>query len=82
MDADVVKENIRNDMQDYFKILAGDELYYGELKYVQVSAVLSKVVGLDDFKHLRISRDEEVGSLNNISFSETEMPIVGTITFT
>lgn len=82
LDADVVKENIKNDMQDYFKILAGDELYYGELKYVQVSAVLSKVVGLDDFKHLRISRDEEVGSLNNISFSETEMPIVGTITFT
>ena len=77
LDADVVKENITNDLNSYFKVLAGDELYYGELKYVQVSAVLSKVVGLDDFKHLRVN-----GTLNNVEFDVTQMPVVGTITFT
>ena len=72
-----VKTLIKNALAEYFKTLADDELNYGVLKYVQVSAVLSRVTELHDFKHLRIN-----GGLDNINFSQTELPVVGTITFT
>lgn len=72
-----VKLLIKNALKEYFKTLADDELNYGVLKYVQVSAVLSGVGELHDFKHLRIN-----GGLDNITFSQTELPSVGTITFT
>ena len=72
-----VKLLIKNALKEYFKTLADDELNYGVLKYVQVSAVLSRVGELHDFKHLRIN-----GGLDNITFSQTELPSVGTITFT
>lgn len=72
-----VKTLIKNALKEYFKTLADDELNYGVLKYVQVSAVLSGVSELHDFKHLRIN-----GGLDNITFNQTELPVVGTITFT
>lgn len=81
-ETDVVKTFITNALKEYFKTLADDELNYGVLKYVQVSAVLSKVSGLDDFKHLRIAKKGKTLALDNITFEANELPIVGTITFT
>ena len=80
--ASVVKNFIAEALKEYFKTLADDELNYGVLKYVQVSAVLSKVSGLDDFKHLRIAKAGQTLALDNITFEANELPIVGAITFT
>lgn len=80
--ASVVKNFIAEALKEYFKTLADDELNYGVLKYVQVSAILSKVSGLDDFKHLRIAKKNQTLALDNITFEANELPIVGTITFT
>lgn len=78
----VVKNFIAEALKEYFKTLADDELNYGVLKYVQVSAILSKVSGLDDFKHLRIAKKNQTLALDNINFEANELPVVGTITFT
>lgn len=72
---EVVEENIRTDLQNYFKTLADEDNYFGTLRFMKVSAVLSNVTGLIDFKHLRIN-----DSMNNVEFSHEEMPKVGTIT--
>lgn len=78
----LVKKRIEENLREYFKTLSNDELNFGVLKYVQVSAVLSKIDGLDDFKKLRISKGEGTPSLENIVFGQDEIPNVGTITFT
>ena len=72
-----VKIFIADALKEFYKTLADDENNFIPLKYVQVSAVLSKVEGLDDFKHLRIN-----GSLNNVVFAADEYPDTGDISLT
>lgn len=72
----VVKARAVSALGDYFKSLADDDFRFGVLRYVAISAVLSQVEGLDDFKKLRVN-----GSLDNVTFAEDEIPTVGEITF-
>ena len=64
-----------------FISLADDEFDFNALKYVDVSECLNNVTGVDDFKHLRISANNGDYGLDNITFPEGQMPVVGTITF-
>ena len=75
--ADGVKVLIADALKEFYMTLVDDERYFIPLKYVQVSAVLAKVEGLDDFKHLRIN-----GSLDNVIFAEDEYPVTGDISLT
>lgn len=72
----VVKKNIVSALKSFFKTLPDDDLNFGTLRYVAISAALNSVEGLDDFKHLRVN-----GSLDNVTFAVDEIPTVGEITF-
>lgn len=72
-----VKAFIADALKDFYMTLVDDERKFIPLKYVQISAVLAKIEGLDDFKHLRIN-----GSLNNVIFAEDEYPVTGEISLT
>ena len=65
---------IADALQDFYKTLADTDNNFLPLKFVEVSAVLTTVEGLEDFKHLRIN-----GALNNVIFAEDEYPTTGTI---
>ena len=65
---------IADALKDFYQTLVDDERFFSALKYVEVSAVLTRVEGLDDFKHLRVN-----GSLKNVVFAEDEYPTTGTI---
>ena len=72
-----VKILIADALKEFYMTLVDNERYFIPLKYVEVSAVLTKVEGLDDFKHLRIN-----GSLDNVVFAEDEYPVTGDISLT
>lgn len=72
--AEGVRALIADALAEHYKTLVDDERYFSALKYVEVSAVLTTVDGLEDFKHLRVN-----GTLNNVVFAEDEYPTTGTI---
>ena len=67
----LVKKNIVAALKTYFKSLSDAENIFGVLYYVKVSAILSEVAGLEDFKHLRIN-----DSMDNVVFNQDEMPTI------
>ena len=72
-----VTEQIEIALKNLYATLSDDENYFAPLKYVEVSAVLTKVAGLEDFKHLRIN-----GALSNIAFADDEYPITSAVELT
>ena len=66
---EIVTENFRDALNNFYRTLADDSNFFATLKYVAVSAVLLKTAGVLDFKHLRIN-----DALNNVDFAEDEMP--------
>ena len=61
----------------FYLTLADDENYFGTLRYVKVSEQILNTKGVEDFKHLRVN-----GGLENVDFTEEELPITGTIELT
>lgn len=72
-----VEENIRKKLDAFYLTLADDENYFGTLRYVKVSEQILNTKGVEDFKHLRVN-----GGLENVDFTEEELPITGTIELT
>ena len=56
-------------LKKLFKSLADEGNVYGVLKYVDVSAAINQVAGVEDFRHLRLN-----GTLDNVTFAQDEMP--------
>lgn len=69
--AEAVKESMVAAMKALFKRKASNDNVYGVLKYVDVSAAINTVVGLEDFRRLRLN-----GTLDNVVFAEDEMPAI------
>lgn len=72
--ASLVKKNMVNSLTAYFKTLADDDNIFGELKYQKVAAILSGVVGLEDFRNLKIGIKESSSGTQNISFTSEQIP--------
>lgn len=73
--AEVVKQNFRDALRDYYSDLLESDGKVEPVVYVHVSAILSKISGVADFKHLRINR-----KIGNVIFGEDEFPYTGEIT--
>lgn len=69
-----VKAGFEAALLAYYRRVATMEATVNPVKYVEVSAVLLGVAGVDDFKRLRIN-----GGLENIVFQEDEFPVTGKI---
>ena len=67
----LAKKNIAAALQAYFRTLSDDDNYFGELRYAKVAAILTGVVGLDDFKNLKMNN-----STDNMMFDQDEMPSI------
>ena len=69
-----VKEGFEKALVTYYKKVTTLAATVNPVKFVEVSAVLLGVNGVDDFKRLRIN-----GALDNIVFQEDEFPVTGEI---
>lgn len=67
-----VKQNITDNLKEFYQTLADEDLSYGTLRYVAVSDVLFHTKGVADFKHLRIN-----GEIANVEFGEDHFPVTG-----
>ena len=74
---ELVKENIRDALTSHFKTLQASDASFSTLKFMEVSAALTQVSGLDDFKHLRIN-----GAMNNLTFALDEYPALNAVELT
>ena len=66
-----VKKNIVTALKNYFKTLADDDNVFGTLRYTKVSAIISNVDGVVDFKNLKIN-----GGTDNVDFAEDSIPTI------
>ena len=71
---EIVVENFRKALTEYYKKIATMTSTVNPIKYVEISAVLLGVSGVDDFKHLRVN-----GAIGNVAFQEDEFPVTGEI---
>lgn len=71
---DTVLEGFKNALTAYYRKIATMTSTVDPVKYVEISAVLLSVAGVDDFKHLRVN-----GVIGNVEFQEDEFPVTGEI---
>ena len=71
---EIVQKNFREALRSYYGELVESDGSVEPVVYVHVSAILSKVTGVADFKHLRIN-----GKIGNVIFEEDEFPYTGEI---
>ncbi len=70
-----VEKSFREALRDYYGELVESDGKVEPVVYVHVSAILSQVAGVADFKHLRIN-----GKIGNVIFGEDEFPYTDEIT--
>lgn len=71
---EIVIDNFRKALTEYYREIATMTSTVNPVKYVEISAVLLSVSGVDDFKHLRVN-----GAIGNVVFQEDEFPVTGEI---
>lgn len=71
---EIVVRDFQRALAAYYREIATMTATVNPIKYVEISAVLLGVTGVDDFKHLRIN-----GAIGNVEFQEDEFPVTGEI---
>lgn len=66
-----VRSRIVKVMMNFIQSLSDDDNFYGEIKYSKVSALMSGVAGIEDFRNLKLN-----GGTINVTFLQDEVPFI------
>ena len=75
---ETVSLGFQDSLKNYFTSIRSDDAQEtAEVKYTQVSALLSSVAGCDDFRDLKVN-----GATANISLSKSQFPVLDSVSLT